>query len=136
MSVASRLPFHVDPRDASNDKDEASIQALFRSRMRTLAPRVILVAIPNAGKRTAWERRQRAREGMVTGFPDMLAMHDGRTAALEFKSGKGALSDQQIDTLNRLVAQDFPVGVFRSADTAVEWLSQHWPAAFDGRITA
>jgi hypothetical protein len=134
--MINRLSFHVDPRDAASDKDEASIQALFRSRMRVLAPTVILVAVPNAGKRTAWEKRQRAREGMVAGFPDMLAMHDGRTAALEFKSGIGILSDKQVDTLNRLVAQRFPVGVFRSADTAVEWLQGHWPDAFEGRMAA
>lgn len=136
MTLTDRLPFHVDPRDASNDKDEASIQALFRNRMRTLAPEVILVAVPNAGRRTAWEKRQRAKEGLVPGFPDMLAMFDGRTAAFEFKSGTGSLSNVQIDTLNRLVAQDFPVGVFRSADTAVEWLQNHWPAAFVGAFTA
>lgn len=135
-TIADRLPFHVDRRDASNDNDEASIQALFRSRMRNLAPQVFLVAVPNAGKRTAWERRQRSREGMVPGFPDMLAMFDGRTAALEFKSGTGSLSNVQIDTLNRLASQDFPVGVFRSADTAVEWLRGHWPNAFIGSFTA
>lgn len=136
MTIADRLPFHVDPRNAKETRDEASIQALFRTRLKTLAPQVILVAVPNAGKRTAWERRQRAREGLVPGFPDMLAMFDGRTAALEFKSGTGSLSNVQIDTLNRLCAQDFPVGVFRSVDTAIEWLEGHWPNAFIGRIAA
>ena len=136
MTIAERLPFHVDKRDASNDNDEATIQARFRSRMRTLAPQVFLVAVPNAGKRTAWERRARAREGMVPGFPDMLAMFDGRTAALEFKSGTGSLSNVQIDTLNRLCAQDFPVGVFRSPETAIDWLQGHWPNAFIGSFTA
>lgn len=136
MSIADRLPFHVDKRDAANDSDEAAIQVAFRRKMKTLAPKVILVAVPNAGRRTAWEKRQRAKEGLVPGFPDMLAMFDGRTAAIEFKSGIGSLSNVQIDTLNRLAAQDFPVGVFRSADTAVDWLSGHWPNAFVGRIAA
>ena len=136
MTIADRLPFHVDPRNAKDDRDEGSIQALFRRRMKMVAPQVILVAVPNAGKRTAWEKRQRAREGLVPGFPDMLAMFDGRTAALEFKSGIGSLSDQQIDTLNRLAAQDFPVGVFRSPDTAIEWLEGHWPNAFLGSMAA
>lgn len=136
MTIADRLPFHVDKRNAQETRDEATIQARFRSRMKMIAPQVFLVAVPNAGKRTAWERRARAREGLVPGFPDMLAMFDGRTAALEFKSGVGVLSDQQIDTLNRLAAQDFPVGVFRSEDTAVEWLQGHWPNAFIGSIAA
>ena len=136
MTIAERLPFHVDKRNAKDTRDEATIQARFRGRMKIVAPQVFLVAVPNAGKRTAWERRARAREGLVPGFPDMLAMFDGRTAALEFKSGTGSLSDQQIDTLNKLAAQDFPVGVFRSEDTAVEWLENHWPNAFVGRVTA
>lgn len=136
MSIADRLPFHVDKRNTKDKRDEATIQARFRSRMKMLAPSVFLVAIPNAGKRTAWERKARAREGLVPGFPDMLAMFDGRTAALEFKSGIGSLSDQQIDTLNKLAAQDFPVGVFRSEDTAVEWLENQWPNAFVGKFTA
>lgn len=136
MSIADRLPFHVDKRDPSNDQSEASIQARFRGRMKILAPEIILFAVPNAGKRTAWERRERGREGMLPGFPDMGALYDQRAAFLEFKSGTGSLSNVQIDTLNRLAAQDFPVGVFRSADTAVEWLQGHWPHAFVGRFAA
>jgi hypothetical protein len=122
--------FHVDPRDAQGAKDEAAVQAQFRAKMRIAAPGVMLVAIPNAGKRTAWEARQRKAEGLVPGFPDMLAFFDGRVAGLEFKSGTGALSDNQIETLNRMVKLDIPVGVFRSADTAIEWLRGHWHHAF------
>ncbi len=122
--------FHADPRDNQGAKDEAAVQARFRAQMRLAAPRVMLAAIPNAGKRTAWETKQRSNEGMVPGFPDMIAFFDGRAACLEFKSGTGALSENQIGTLNRLVALDIPVGVFRSADTAVEWLRGHWPHAF------
>ena len=122
--------FHVDPRNAQGAKDEATVQAQFRARMRIAAPRVMLAAIPNAGKRTAWEARQRKAEGLVPGFPDMIAFFDGRAACLEFKSGTGSLSENQIGTLNRLVNLDIPVGVFRSADTAIEWLCGHWPHAF------
>jgi hypothetical protein len=122
--------FHIDPRNAQGEANETLVQTRFRAQMRKTAPRVMLVAIPNAGKRTAWEARQRSNEGMVPGFPDMLAFFDGRTAGLEFKSGTGTLSDKQIETLNRLVSLDIPVGVFRSAETAVEWLKGHWPHAF------
>jgi len=134
--MVERFAFHVDPRNAQDDRDELAIQTLFRNRMRMLAPAVMLVAVPNAGKRTAWERRQRAKEGMVAGFPDLIALHDGRTALLEFKRGDGALSTVQIETLNRLVRLGFPVAVFRQADTAVEWLQSLWPHAFTGRIAA
>ena len=121
----SPLAFHIDPPAIADTGDELSIQIKFRNRMHTLAPKVMLVAVPNAGKRSAWEGRTRKREGMVKGFPDMMALHDGQSYFLEFKAGKGRLSDDQMDCLNRLVRLDFPVGVFRSADTAVDWLREH-----------
>lgn len=39
-------------------------------------------------------------------------------------------ADKQIETLNRLVSLDIPVGVFRNPETAVAWLKGHWPHAF------
>lgn len=122
--------FHIDPRNANGAKDELSVQVEFRNKMRTAAPRVMLAGVPNAGKRSAWETRQRTKEGLVKGFPDMIAFFGGRAACLEFKSGTGYPSDQQIETLNRLVNLDIPVGIFRSADTALEWLRGNWPEAF------
>lgn len=121
--AANRPPFHIDPPSvADKDASEIEIQTGFRNQMRILAPHVMLVAIPNAGKRTQWAARQVKREGMVTGFPDMMALHDGRAAFLEFKARTGTVSDAQIECLNRLAARDFAVGVFRSADTAISWL--------------
>lgn len=118
--------FHVDPPSVADAaQDEMKIQVQFRNRMRTKAPGVMLVAIPNAGRRSSWEGLARWREGMVPGFPDMMALWDGRVAFLEFKAGSGTIDPKQIDCLNRLMRQNFVVGVFRSADTAVEWLRGH-----------
>jgi len=122
--------FHIDPRNAQGPKDELGEQVRYRARMAREAPKVMLAAIPNAGKRSAWEARQRGKEGMVKGFPDMLALYNGRTLGLEFKSGTGQPSDAQIETLNRLHRLGFPVGIFRSADTAFEWTRQNLPEAF------
>lgn len=129
------MTFHQDARH-KGEQSEMAIQTTFRGRMKVMAPAIMLVAVPNAGKRTAWERTQRAKEGMLAGFPDMIALYAGRTAYLEFKTGDGALSANQVEVLNRLSRMDFPVGVFRSADTAVEWLQGHFPDAFVGRIAA
>lgn len=125
----NRYPFHVDPRHQGSE-NELAVQVAFRAKMRDAAPQVELVGIPNAGKRTAWEKRQRGKEGMVKGFPDMLAMFNGQTCGLEFKSGSGSLSPEQIDCLNRLASKGFSVGVFRSADTALKWLRGNMPGAF------
>lgn len=131
----NRYVFHVDPRH-KGEQDEAAIQVQFRKLLAELAPKVFLFGIPNAGRRTAWEKRQRAAEGMVKGFPDNGVVFDGRVAFLEFKTGSGSLGRDQVETLNRLVQRDIPVGVFRSADTAIEWLRSHWPSAFRGGIAA
>lgn len=128
--MTASLPFHVDPRNAAQTADELAVQTAFRNRMRHEAPGVMLVAVPNAGKRSAWERCQRSREGLVPGFPDMAVLWDGRAIFPEFKSGTGSLSNAQIDVLNRLAGMGFAVGVFRSADTAVAWVREHFPAAF------
>ena len=90
----------------------------------------MLVGIPNSGKRTAWESRQRSAEGMVKGFPDMLAFYEGQCAALEFKTGKGSVSTDQKNTLARLTQRKIPCGVFRSAESAMGWLKEQWPGAF------
>ena len=118
----SRYPFHVDGRDVAIEGTELEIQAGFRNKMRHKAPEVMLVAVPNAGRRTSYEALTRHREGMVSGFPDLIALWDGKVAFLEFKNRTGQISDSQIACLNRLVRHNFAVGVFRSPDTAVDWL--------------
>lgn len=123
-------PFHIDPRDAQGEKAELNVQMAFRNKMRNCAPHIMLVGIPNSGRRSAWEARQRSKEGLVKGFPDMLAFYDSKVAALEFKSGTGQIKPEQMDVLNRLHQMQFPVGIFRSAETAFDWLQQQWPQAF------
>lgn len=120
-----KFVFHVDRPDQADSGTESAIQTRFQSKMRNIAPHVMLVGIPNAGRRTAWESRQRGKEGMVAGFPDMMVLHDGKAFGLEFKTKTGSLSDKQIDVLNKLVKRRIPVGVFRSADSAVNWLRGH-----------
>lgn len=134
--MSAAYPFHVDPRNAAQEADEMAIQVAFRRKVRLDAPGIKLVAIPNAGRRSAWEQIKRAKEGLTAGFPDMQALHGGRIAFLEFKSGTGALSTAQIDQMNWLVRNGFTVGVFRSADTAVDWLRVQMPDAFGERIAA
>lgn len=131
--IGSQFVFHVDPRN-KDTRDELAIQVAFRRAIIMTAPEVMLVGVPNAGKRSQWESRQRSKEGMVPGFPDLIALHRGMACFLEFKTGSGSLSDNQIDTLNALARQGFPVGVFRSELTALSWLRGNMPSAF--RIAA
>jgi hypothetical protein len=119
----------------SRSLSEIEIVTLFRSRMRIMAPGVCLVAVPNAAKRSQWAAQRAKREGMATGFPDLMALAPGKVAFLEFKTAKGKLSEAQGEWLDRLHGMGFPCGVFRDAGSAVEFLrAEGFP--FIGRIAA
>lgn len=125
------MTYHIDPRH-NGSLSEATIQRRFLDVMAMVAPKVLLVGIPNAGRRSRWEGQQRKREGMVAGFPDVLAFFDGGVMAIEFKSGKGSLSKEQKATLDRLVGLGIQVAVFRDETNAIEFVRRRWPYAFSG----
>lgn len=116
--------FHCDPPAIADASDEIGIQSRLRSRLRNIAPSVRLVAIPNAGKRTAWAAMQAKREGLAKGFPDLLALWEGGCAFLEIKARAGSLDVEQIAWLNWLHNAGNAVGVFRSVDTAIAFLKE------------
>lgn len=118
------------------DRSEIAIQTLFRSRCRILCPAVSIIAIPNAAKRTQWAAQRAKREGLATGFPDMLCFWKGPgIAAIEFKSAKGTLSDNQSEWIERLNDLGIPATVSRDPDHAVEFL-RSCGAPFVGRLAA
>ena len=101
---------------------EIQIQTLFRSRARIMCPGVCLVAVPNGGKRSQWAAGQAKREGLAKGFPDLIALAPGKVAFIEMKSAKGRVRADQTEWIDRLKAMGFPAGIFRDADSAVEFL--------------
>ncbi len=102
---------------------EIQIQTLFRNRARMMCPAVRVVAVPNAGKRSEWAANQVKREGLATGFPDVMCFWPDRgIAAIEFKSAAGRLSEAQIEWIDSLSEMGFPVTVSRDADHALEFL--------------
>lgn len=104
---------------------EIAIQTVFRSRARIVCPGVSIVAVPNAGKRSRWAAGQAKREGLATGFPDVLCFWKGPgIAAIEFKAAKGRLSENQTEWLVRLNALGIPATVSRDADHAIDFLRQ------------
>lgn len=104
-------------------QSEIAIQTLFRSRCRIMCPGVSLIAVPNAAKRTQWAAQRAKREGLATGFPDMLCFWKGPgIAAVEFKSAGGKLSESQSEWIDRLNDMGIPATVSRNADEAVEFL--------------
>lgn len=104
---------------------EIEIQTLFRNRARMVCPAVRIVAVPNAGKRTAWAARQVKREGLAKGFPDVICLWPGNGfAAIEFKAAKGKISVDQEEWIDAIAAMGFPVTVSRGAEHAIEFLRE------------
>lgn len=107
----------------STDALEIDIQATFRKRCYYGAPQVKIVAIPNAARRTQWEVTRAKKEGLATGFPDVLCLWPGGGAAfIEFKAGKGRLTEHQAEWGERLQRYGHHYAVCRSADEAVMFL--------------
>jgi hypothetical protein len=120
----------------SDDPSELQIVTLFRSRAKMLCPGVMIVAVPNGGKRSQWAAQQAKREGLATGFPDCLCFwRGGGVAMIEFKARKGKLSLAQEEWLDRLVEFGFPASVARSADEALDFLRE-CGAPFVGKVMA
>jgi len=113
--------FFIEPKDR-DPADEATRVSIFRNVLRSVAPQAMVVGVPNAANRGQWAKNQAKKEGAYWGFPDLMVLAPGRIAFLEFKSGQTMPAQHQIDCLNRLHRMGWPVGVFRSAGGAVEWL--------------
>lgn len=102
---------------------EIEIVQAFKQRLYYAAPECSVVAVPNAAKRSMWAARQVKKEGLASGFPDVLVLGPGRLIAMvEFKRPGGTVSPNQADWLARLHRWGFPATVARSADEAIEFL--------------
>lgn len=128
--------FPVEAPDGRKDLSELARQSTFVSFMKRVCPHMLVVAIPNAGKRGFKAQNQVKKEGLVAGAFDTLVTWDIRDASpdcpatmamIELKGyaadGRaGTLSSQQIEFGNRLHSQGHKVACFFSARSAIEWL--------------
>lgn len=101
---------------------EVDIQQAFRKRLYYTAPRVRVVAVPNGMRTTAWSARQAKREGMSSGFPDVICLWPGGVAFIEFKAPKGRVSENQSEWHEWLDENGHRVAVARSPDDAIAFL--------------
>lgn len=116
-------PWHRDPTD--NDlRPEFKRQSAFLAKVRKLCPAVDVVAIPNAGKSTHYERIQRWREGARAGALDLQCTWGppATIAFLEFKNGKDDPDKNQRERLNRYFRMGHHCGVFRNEHSAIDFL--------------
>lgn len=122
MDEAQDEAWHIDPRD-DDPRDELARQSAFLRDARLLCPKVFLMAVPNAAKRSQWAAGKAKREGMVTGALDLIATWPGGGIAfIEFKGAKSQPTPAQRDILNRYIRQGHHAGVFRQERSALAWL--------------
>ncbi|GGB14918.1 hypothetical protein GCM10011380_00410 [Sphingomonas metalli] len=126
MAVKPTPLFPVEPRD-KRPASELSRQTAFLRLLRMQAPGVMAWAVPNAGKRGLKAQAQARSEGMTSGVFDVHVAWNHGTAALEFKSGTGTLSDNQVEWGNAMHERGHRVACVRTPEAALELLS-HWGA--------
>lgn len=127
LEEAVETLYHIDERDrdprSEFDRQRALLSALHRQ-----APAIDVIAIPNAGRGTDWERVRRFNEGARAGALDLLLVWDPTlpnhrgVAFIEMKSGTGMPDKNQHDRLNRYCRMGHNAAVFRQEGSAIAWL--------------
>lgn len=116
-------PWFIEPKD-HDPRSETKRQQAFLSALARQAPGCSAFAVPNAGKRSDWERLQRHREGARAGVPDLIITWNHGIFFAEFKDGQKSATREQRDRLNTLYRQGFRCGVYRNGETLLHHLRE------------
>jgi hypothetical protein len=115
------LPWFIEPKD-KDPASEFDRQRRFLSLMARLAPAVDVLAIPNSGKLTDWERVRRWNEGARRGALDLIITWNRGVFFAEMKDGQKMPTVAQRERLNRYYRMGHHCGVYRTAETLMEHL--------------
>lgn len=114
-------PWFLEPRD-DDPAPEFDRQRAFVNQMARIAPSIDVLAIPNAGKSSDWERLRRHAEGARRGALDLIITWNRGVMFAEFKDGKGMPTKDQRERLNRYYRQGHHCGVYRKPETLIAHL--------------
>jgi dienelactone hydrolase len=107
---------------AVKPKNESSEQVLFVSRVRHFHPELVLMSIPNGGKREPRVAAQLKREGVLAGAPDLFLAEprEGKSGLfIEMKRTVGGkTSVEQDEVIEKLKQRGYAVVVAKGADEA------------------
>lgn len=95
---------------------ENDIQRSIVDYLRAVVPRALVMAIPNASKRSVGGRASNAVPGLLAGAPDLLMVVGPCCYFIEVKTDKGKLSDAQSAVLQRMTMLGVRWAVVRSID--------------------
>lgn len=116
------IPF-FPPSTRRRRRDEDQIQrAVFEHLRKRALPGVFAFHPANGGKRTYLEGAKFKAMGVIAGVPDVIAIKDGQTYALELKTDFGKVSDVQLATMVAMQAAGAIVATAFGLDTAIEKL--------------
>lgn len=87
--------------------EEDLIQEAIVTAFRYLYPKSIIAAIPNGGKRNLKEAIRLKRQGVLSGFADIIILHKGHCLFFEVKKPKGKQSENQKSFEKNVVNQGF-----------------------------
>jgi hypothetical protein len=102
-------------------RSESTEQTIFVARVRQFHPEILMMSIPNGGKRDPRTAAQMKREGVLPGAPDLFVAEkrDGKAGLfIEMKRADGSTSKSQKELHPQLVLRGYAVEVCRSADEA------------------
>lgn len=86
---------------------------------------------PNEGRRTAFERFKAKALGVVSGVSDLILISDGKLLALELKTGKNRMTENQKTFHDAILKNGFWVAVaynVEQVDCVIsDWLESNAP---------
>lgn len=106
---------------------EYEIQKAVFTHLKTRAPDGLFAFHPKNGGIHQRGRRSgiNAGQGVVSGVPDIIILHAGRTFGLELKTEKGKVSPEQFETMKRMSHAGATCTVTFGLDHALAWLEDN-----------
>jgi hypothetical protein len=129
----TQLLCFCEPKDG-DPASEWQRQRLFLKLAKQLCPRVLVFAVPNAGRRSQWEANKAKGEGLRAGVCDLILVWPGSVFFAEFKAGKSMPKPAQVEFLNAMAMRCHHCGVYRKPETLIEHLRAAG-APFVGRLS-
>jgi hypothetical protein len=119
-------PVRPPPSARTSALSEEAIQRAVFAHLRTRGAPNVFAFHPRNGSR---DQRHLAGInsglGVVSGVPDVIVIKHGIVFALDLKTERGRLSDDQVRVLDQMRAAGAIVGVAHGVSAALRWLEQH-----------